>query len=207
MALFTTFKIRDLMVSVRPGWCGPTPEQPLECEGSCDGCSDTVCGGRSIGCGFGGCSFFTCAESCEVCSACTAVTCGHCSHCTATCGHSCGHCSGGCTATCQGATHPPPALLCAGTGCIASDPGVITRMAADDLAVLKNQLRIAMQQVDRREETLRAAAQGAALQPQTISEVDALEKKLSEALDELRARRAELQKRSEEGNATGGASK
>ena len=190
MALFTTFKIRDLMVSVRPGWCGPTPEPRLEC----DGCSDTVCLGRSIGCGFGGCSFFTCAESCAECSACTALTCGHCSHCTATCGHSCGHCSGGCTATCQGATHHPPALLCAGTGCIASDPGVITRMAADDLAVLKDQLRIAMQQVDRREEALRAAAQGAALQPQTIAEVDALEKKLSEALDELRTRRAELQK-------------
>ena len=113
-----------------------------------------------------------------------------CGHCTATCGH----CSGGCTATCQGATLHPPALLCAGTGCIASDPGVITRMAADDLAVLKNQLGIAMQQVDRREEALRAAAQGAALQPQTIAEVDALEKKLSEALDELRTRRAELQK-------------
>ena len=150
MALFTTFKIRDLMVSVRPGWCGPTPEPRLEC----DGCSDTVCLGRSIGCGFGGCSFFTCAESCAECSACTALTCGHCSHCTATCGHSCGHCSGGCTATCQGATRRPPALLCAGTGCIASDPGVVTRMAADDLAVLKDQLRIAMQQVDRREEAL-----------------------------------------------------
>jgi hypothetical protein len=65
-------------------------------------------------------------------------------------------------------------------------------MAADDLAVLKNQLRIAMQQVDQREEALRAA--DAALQPQTIAEVDALEKKLSEALDELRTRRAELQK-------------
>ena len=82
MAVFTTFKIRDLMVSVRPGWCGPTPEPRLEC----DGCSDTVCLGRSIGCGFGGCSFFTCAESCADCSACTALTCGHCSHCTATCG-------------------------------------------------------------------------------------------------------------------------
>jgi hypothetical protein len=67
-------------------------------------------------------------------------------------------------------------------------------MDADNLALLKNELRIAMQQVDQREEALQAAAQGAALQPQTIAEVDALEKKLLEALDELRARRAELQK-------------
>jgi hypothetical protein len=80
-------------------------------------------------------------------------------------------------------------------------------MDAGDLAVLRNELRIAMQQVDRREEALRAAAQGAALQPQTIAEVDALEKKLSEALDELRTRRAELQKSTEEGSAGGGGSK
>ena len=51
-----------------------------------------------------------------------------------------------------------------------------------------------LQQVNQREEALRAAAEGAALQPQTIAEVDALETKLSEALDELRSRRAELQK-------------
>jgi hypothetical protein len=80
-------------------------------------------------------------------------------------------------------------------------------MAAGDLAVLRNQLRVAMQQVDRREEALRAAAQAAALQPQTIAEVDALEKKLSEALDELRARRAELQRRTDEGDASRGGSK
>ncbi len=85
---------------------------------------------------------------------------------------------------------------------MASDAGVITQMGADDLAVLKTQLRLAMQQVDQREETLRTAAEGAALQPQTIAEVDALETKLSEALDELRARRAKLQKSGEEGSAS-----
>ena len=54
-----------------------------------------------------------------------------------------------------------------------------------------------MQQVERHEEALRAAAERAALQPETIAEVDALEKKLSEALEELRSRRAELEKPTE----------
>ncbi len=70
-------------------------------------------------------------------------------------------------------------------------------MAAADLVVLKNQLRLAMQQVIRREAVLQRGAEAAALQPQTVVEVDALEKKLSEALEELRRRRAELQKSSE----------
>lgn len=51
-----------------------------------------------------------------------------------------------------------------------------------------------LQQVNQRGEVLRAAAERAALQPETIAEVDALETKLSEALNELRSRRAELQK-------------
>jgi hypothetical protein len=68
------------------------------------------------------------------------------------------------------------------------------QMAGGDLVVLRDQLHLAMQQVNQREEVLRAAAERAALQPETIAEVDALETKLSEALNELRARRAELQK-------------
>jgi len=71
-------------------------------------------------------------------------------------------------------------------------------MPAHELGVLKNQLRFAMQQVNQREGVLQAAAERAARQPQTIAEVDALEKKLSDALEELRSRRAELQKAAEE---------
>lgn len=67
-------------------------------------------------------------------------------------------------------------------------------MAAGDLAILKNQLLLAMQQVNQRESVLVAAAEADAIVPQTVAQVDALQQKLSEAMDELRARRGELQK-------------
>jgi CDP-glycerol glycerophosphotransferase (TagB/SpsB family) len=67
-------------------------------------------------------------------------------------------------------------------------------MAPAQLRRLKAQLRTAMQQVSQREKVLAAAAEKGAVVPQTVEQVDALEKKLSEALYELRARRAELQK-------------
>ena len=67
-------------------------------------------------------------------------------------------------------------------------------MAAGDLAKLKAQLRLAMKQVSQRESVLAAAAEARAAVPQTLAQVDALEQKLSEAMEELRARRAEIQK-------------
>ena len=70
-------------------------------------------------------------------------------------------------------------------------------MAAKDLARLKNQLHAAMQEIRRRENVLAHAAEKRAIVPKTISQVDALEEKLSGALEELRARRAELQKAAE----------
>jgi hypothetical protein len=73
-------------------------------------------------------------------------------------------------------------------------------MAAGDLAVLKNQLVLAMRQVSQRENVLQRAAEAAARQPQTVAEVDALEKKLSDALEELRQRRTQLQQTEEKGS-------
>jgi hypothetical protein len=67
-------------------------------------------------------------------------------------------------------------------------------MAAGDLARLKNQLQLAMQQVNQRENVLAAAAEAQAIVPQTLAQVDALQQKLGEAMEELRARRAEIQK-------------
>jgi hypothetical protein len=67
-------------------------------------------------------------------------------------------------------------------------------MAGSQLASLKAQLRAAMQQVSRRESVLAAAAEARAVVPQTLAQVDALEQKLTEAMDELRTRRAEIQK-------------
>jgi hypothetical protein len=66
-------------------------------------------------------------------------------------------------------------------------------MAAGDLATLKAQLRRAMQQVGQREKALAAMAERGAIVPQTVAQVDALEKKLSEAMEELKARRAEIE--------------
>ncbi len=67
-------------------------------------------------------------------------------------------------------------------------------MAASDLAKLKTQLSLAMKQVSQRESVLAAAAEAKAVVPQTLAQVDALEQKLSEAMEELRARRVEIQK-------------
>jgi hypothetical protein len=66
-------------------------------------------------------------------------------------------------------------------------------MSSDELAQLKSQLRGVMQQVSRRASVLAAAEERAALIPQTLAEVDALEQKLSEAMEELRVRRTQIQ--------------
>jgi hypothetical protein len=70
-------------------------------------------------------------------------------------------------------------------------------MAAGDLARLKVQLQSVLQQIGRRETVLAAAAEAQAVVPQTLEQIDALQQKLSEAMEELRARRAEIQKSAE----------
>jgi prefoldin subunit 5 len=51
-----------------------------------------------------------------------------------------------------------------------------------------------MQQVSQRENVLAAASEAQAIVPQTLAQVDALQQKLTEAMDELRTRRAEIEK-------------
>jgi hypothetical protein len=58
------------------------------------------------------------------------------------------------------------------------------------LGNLKQQLREALTAVEKQE-----AAEAESLQPQTLADVEMLEKKFSEAQEELRARKAELQKK------------
>jgi hypothetical protein len=70
-------------------------------------------------------------------------------------------------------------------------------MAAGDLARLKSQLQVAMQQVNQRESVLAAAAEAQAIVPQTLAQIDALQQKLTEAMEELKARRADIQKSAE----------
>ena len=191
-----TFKIRDLMVALRPGL--PTPQRPAPLE-DCDPVLGSLCpnfapldsggGGCGLGSCFGTCGAtvgcgFTCGIT-KGCGGCTAG--GACTNaCTDTCGASCGctycsnvtcgYCSGQAT-DCSARSYQPP----------------IARMAAGDLATLKSQLRLAMQQVSQREMELAAAEESAAAVPQTLAQVDALEQKLTGALDELRARRAAIQ--------------
>jgi hypothetical protein len=81
--------------------------------------------------------------------------------------------SGGCGAT----------LQCAGS----IDPGPIAQ--GQDLARLKEQLRQALNNVEAAEKALDER-----LKPQTVEEVEDLQKKMQDALGALEERKAELQK-------------
>ena len=197
-----TFKIRDLMVAIRLGL--QTPQRPAALDDCCDGVSieqnarplavDSIGGG-----GGGGCDGDS--SPCDTCSLGNTVDCGACTGCSGSCLCSCTNgctatvrncgCTAGCTVTGCGCTH----RTCGGSACTRSiHPPVVAQMAAGDLARLKSQLQLAMQQVNQRESALAAAAEAQAVVPQTLAQVDALQQKLSEAMDELRARRAEIQK-------------
>ena len=192
-----TFKIRDLMVALRPGL--PTPQRPAPLA-DCDPVLGSICPNFAPLDSGGGCGLNTCFGSCGA-----TVGCGF------SCGitHACGGCTNGgactnaCTDTCGatcGATCGCSNVSCGhcsvqGTVCsVRSIEPPIARMAPGDLANLKTQLRMAMQQVSQREVDLAAMEESAAIVPQTLAQVDALEQKLTEAMEELRARRAEIQK-------------
>jgi len=96
-------------------------------------------------------------------------------------GPGCG-CTCSCTATGGGGDGCGCTCTCTCTGS-SGDIGSLGRPG--DLEVLKDALRKALAQVERHEETLK---------PQTIEEVDALERHVREALQELKAREAELKK-------------
>jgi len=206
------FKIRDLMVALRPGLQTPQRPAPLDC---CDESSfqqdvarpqlDSAPGG-----GGGGSEDCCCTASCDgtVDCGCTAST-----ECTCTGGCTitdCG-CTGGCTVSGCGCTGGCTAPTCAASNCGCTNectiggtyrtglcegtrrPLTVGQMGATDLAKLKMQLKLAMQQVSRREKALATAAEAKAIVPQTVEQIDALQQKLTEAMDELRARRAEIQ--------------
>jgi hypothetical protein len=199
-----TFKIRDLMVAIRPGL--QTPQRPAALDGCCDNASieQNVVRPLDSFIGTGGCDDDS--NLCDNCSLGGTLDCGGCTQCsaksclcsctngcTATCTvHTCG-CTAGCTAT--GACGCTNHTNCGGSACVRSiHQPLISQMAASDLAKLKSQLQLAMQQVSQRENVLGAAAEAQATVPQTLAQVDALQQKLSEAMDELRARRDWIQK-------------
>jgi hypothetical protein len=84
-----------------------------------------------------------------------------------------------CLATCLGSETPWTPVL-------QGDPQTGVQQGAS----LKEQLQAALQQVEAQEKTTEES-----LKPQSVADVEMLEKKLNEALDELRVRKTELQKK------------
>jgi hypothetical protein len=88
----------------------------------------------------------------------------------------CSHLTCGCTYGCT-VSHPLQPIAPAESG----------QLAVAALSALKEQLKQQLAEVEKQQ-----AAAEADLQPQTVEDVDTLTKKLKDALDELKARRAEL---------------
>jgi hypothetical protein len=184
-----TFKVTDLMIKVLPQGlqclvgdsgcgCSPCTDGPTPCHPSCpdnvscacsctNGCTGTCTGGCTVTCG----ATCGCTNGCSGCSAgCTSPTCG------------CSGCSGGCT--CSGPSHQcgPESHL----------PLARVAQAPEDrfagLSALKEQLKQQLAAVEKQH-----GAAEESLRPQTVAQVDDLQKKLEAALEELKARRTELQ--------------
>lgn len=195
-------------VSVCQGACSLTASicQPCSNLPSCPGCSVVACTAHPCSvfpcsahpCSANPCSAFPCsvhpcsANVCTVhpcsafaCSAnvCSVIACSHlaCSAIAACSGRICSVvptiCPGITLITCPGGSFVPPG----------TDPGPVE--IATTLGELKAQLK---QQLAAVEEQEKATAES--LKPQTVAEVDDLQAKLQGAMDELKARRVELEK-------------
>jgi hypothetical protein len=192
----TTFKIRDLMIAVRQN--AGAAGRPLDCDGEsgvCDGVFSLQCDGVSIQCDIapldtGGPGGGLCNASCRDSCGCTQGPTDPCQ---------CTYCTAGCTATCGctlASCGPTCGRSCAGVSQVCAAPSrqanFVTAMGVDDLERLKTQLRSTMKMINQREQVLAAAADRRAMEPQTVEQIDALEKMMSEAMDELRARRLKI---------------
>jgi hypothetical protein len=209
------FKIKDLMISVLAAKGAGQKEicddscPELSCDIGTNGCdldnSGVNCEFCSIGCtdctdpscecsdgtfcDVGGCtdpSCLFCSQGCTICTDCTGCSicsnctgCTHCTNCTCT---KCTHCS---VHTC---TFHTACTVCSRNSCEASARlPVSTRLRASDLPKLKAQLQRALKQVEAREQAVAKK-----LQPQTVEQIEILETKLREALDELARQKKEL---------------
>ncbi len=188
------FKVKDLMIAVLPEAGQPGQESQLVCNPTlcvCTRCTEcTLCSGCTCT-GCTQCTGCTGCTPCTDCTGCTACTNG-CTVCTFNSG--CGGASCGCTGAtgcniCSQACTACTDLTCGGFASKAPLESLVAQ--PESLALLKEQLRSAMAQVEEQERALDER-----MAPQSLADVDALEKKLLEALDELRARRETLQKRS-----------
>lgn len=85
-----------------------------------------------------------------------------------------------------------PTITCPGTLVTDTTPifQTINQLSGPALGNLKEQLKQALELAERQE-----TASAEALRPQTVADAEMLEKKLGEAIEEVRARKAELQKK------------
>jgi hypothetical protein len=216
------FKVTDLLISVAAyDWCGEVTLQPAGGDnpppdggGLCAVSHDPLgtCG-RVAGvtmCGVG-CTDCTNCTNCTQCSSCTQCThctqcsacTGGCTQCTSPCTYQCSgactyQCTGYCTNTCTnpsfcGATPNNCGYSAGGCGATRPYPFDLDRFDPLALAQLRGELREALARVE-----AAGRRQDERLMPATIEDVDMLERKLKAALDALRERRVELERRRDE---------
>lgn len=205
----STFRIRDLMVTVRPAAEAEQPAQDDPAGQACLNGTNLVCPPQNCQLNstiFGGANLTCPRQSCQANStafegtnlACPRQSCqGNSTVCVAATG-----CPGGgvsCQAGCSWLLTRTPVFEPCGSAsdlcnvCQFSQPPGIALLDQPGLAALKEQLAVAMQQIEQRNDVLRRRAEETARSPQTLAEVDALERGLTQALEELQARRAELE--------------
>jgi hypothetical protein len=180
------FRVRDLMINVGEGSGGI-----CEIITNCGGVTE-LCVENTQGCAFTencNCTIQTCgANSCGFCTPCSGVSvvCQGCSFCS--------HCSSA-TVVCQLSRCTAHSLcgrsfVCTPTFDQTFDGG----LQVEHLAALKEELKATLEKMEAHEKVVRERQM-----PQTVEHVDQAEKKLSEALEALKQRRAELQKRTQGG--------
>jgi hypothetical protein len=179
------FRVRDLMINVGEGSGGI-----CEIITNCGGVTE-LCVENTQGCAFTEncrCTIQTCgANSCGICTPCSVVT----FHCDCTACSACSVVTNPCRQTlCTARSLCGRSFVCTPTF-VETFPG---ELQVEHLALLKDELRATLEQVEAREKALSEQQQ-----PQTLEQVDAIEKQLNEALKELKKRRAELQKRGQGG--------
>jgi hypothetical protein len=161
------FKIKDLMIKV-------VPESGVA---------------EELGKGCGMCTDQCTAACTDACSGATAP-CEYLSACT--CGCTFGDCTDGCTCTQQCTdycSYPSCGYTCAGGPTKPRKRGGLARPFGS-LAELKAELKRQLAAVEAQEKVAEES-----MKPQTVEEAEALEKKLQEALDEVRDIKSELSKK------------
>jgi hypothetical protein len=137
-------------------------------------------------------------EECPLNSFCPKNTCGFtiCVGCTQsfTCLGCTGALAGGtaCAACTLNITDCTPVTICGLTPChpAITNTGPLLQLDREALNALRNELQRELAELDKRAEEIDAG-----MAPKTLAEAETLEKKLSEALDEVRRRKADLGKK------------